>query len=73
MELYYDHPVQVRFWDVQDYIGGIAYHDYIICGCCGQAIFIKEILEEAKNHSLTADEAIIELSWINISDEISGE
>ena len=34
---YYNKPTQVKFYDVDNdlWVGGIAYHDEIICGCCG--------------------------------------
>ena len=74
-ELYYAHPVQVRFWDTNQlkYVGGIAYHDYIICACCGEALRIDEILDLAmKMSKLDPDKAIVELAWIDISQEILG-
>ena len=37
--LYYDIPTQVKFFDFGSeepyWIGGIAFQDVIICGCCG--------------------------------------
>lgn len=74
-ELYYNHPVQVRYWDtgLEQYVGGIGYHEHIICGCCGKLCSISEIIEEASKYSkLDADKAIIEMEWINISNEIIG-
>ena len=72
-ELYYAHPVQVRYWDTgrQRYIGGIGYHDVIICGCCGKACSIDAIIDEAAKYSkIDADRAIIELSWVDIHQSI---
>lgn len=72
-ELYYAHPVQVRYWDTgrQRYIGGIGYHDVIICGCCGKACSIDAIIDEAMKYSkIDADRAIIEMSWIDIHQSI---
>ena len=72
-ELYYTHPVQVRYWDTgrQRYIGGIGYHDVIICGCCGKACSIDAIIDEAMKYSkLDPDRAIIELSWVDIHQSI---
>lgn len=74
-ELYYNHPVQVRYWDtgLEQYVGGIGYHEYIICGCCGKLCSISEIIEEAAKYSkLDADKAIIEMEWIDVSNEIIG-
>lgn len=72
-ELYYAHPVQVRYWDpgLCRYIGGIGYHDVIICGCCGKACSIDAIIDEAAKYSkIDADRAIIELSWVDINQRI---
>ena len=46
---YFEVPTQVKFWDVDGdhYIGGIAYRDKIICGCCGGIFDISEIYESA--------------------------
>ena len=74
-ELYYAHPIQVRYWDTcrQQYIGGIGYHDVIICGCCGKACSIDAIIDEAAKYSkLDADKAIVEMEWIDIHQEILG-
>jgi hypothetical protein len=53
--------------------GGIAYHDFIICGCCGAIMPIEDIIEEANEFGVHFDDAIKELEWIDISDEIAGE
>ena len=74
-ELYYAHPVQVRYWDTgrQKYIGGIGYHDVIICGCCGKACSIDTIIDEAAKYSkIDADRAIIEMEWLAIDQPIIG-
>lgn len=74
-ELYYAHPVQVRYWDTgrQRYIGGIGYHDVIICGCCGKACSIDAIIDEAMKYSkIDADRAIIEMEWLALDREILG-
>jgi hypothetical protein len=74
-ELYYAHPVQVRYWDTgrQRYIGGIGYHDVIICGCCGKACSIDAIIDEAAKYSkIDADRAIIEMEWLAIDQPIIG-
>ena len=75
-ELYYSHPVQVRYWDtdLQKYVGGIGYHDVIICGFCGKACSIAEIIDEVAQHcGMGPDEAIIEMDWIDINQEIIGQ
>ena len=63
---YYEEPTQVIF--LEEYvteekpqkIGGIAYHDYIICGECGAVVKIEDT------------EIVEELSWYDISEEIGG-
>ena len=72
-ELYYAHPVQVKYWDSgrQQYLGGIGYHDVIICGCCGKACPIDAIIDDAlKNSKMDMDKAIVELSWVDIHQSI---
>ena len=53
MKKYYDYPTQVTFIEeseVETYgqsysmCSGIAYHDFIICGCCGATIPLNEVL-----------------------------
>ena len=46
---YFEIPTQVKFWDDHSghYIGGSAYRDEIICGCCGTVFRISEIYEVA--------------------------
>lgn len=75
-ELYYAHPIQVRYWDtdLQKYVGGIGYHDVIICGCCGKACSIAEIIDEAVKYcKMDPDKAIIEMDWIDINQKIIGQ
>lgn len=43
---YFEAPTQVKFWDGR-YIGGIAYRDEIICGCCGGIFKISDVYEVA--------------------------
>ena len=62
---YYSYPIQVVYYnrDVYGYIGGIAYQDVVICGCCGEAIKIQSIIETTP----TDCPSIIEFDdWINI-------
>lgn len=42
-------PTQVKFWDAvsKNYVGGIAYRDGIICGCCGAVFVIDDIYKSA--------------------------
>ena len=73
-ELYYSHPVQVRYWNsfYQKYLGAIAYHDFLICGHCGEINLITDIIDAAANDGKNQDDAIIELDWLNISGNILG-
>ena len=72
--LYYGTPCQVRFYDAAtgNYYGGIAYQDVIFCGCCGSIIPIKDVINNAFRVKMSADEAIVELEWIDLSDIIKG-
>ena len=75
-DLYYAHPIQVRYWDtgLQKYVGGIGYHDVIICGCCGKACSIAEIIDEAAKYcKMDPDKAIIEMEWLDIGQQIIGQ
>ena len=50
--LYFEHPTQVKFIDMDrgseepHWLGGIAYKDEIICGCCGGVFDIKEYYDD---------------------------
>ena len=67
---YFAVPTQVKFWDVrsEDYIGGIAYLDEIICGCCGSVFKISEIYEVAPD--TLKEDSIVVYDWVNISSKI---
>jgi hypothetical protein len=64
MTFYYDCPTQVKFKETEDasdyprWIGGIAYRDEVICCECGSIVSCEDI------------EEIIDLPWVNISDEV---
>ena len=74
--LYYDKPTQVKFIEFDSdepyWIGGIAFHDVVICGCCGGTIEISELYERAEEcgYGYSPIEALI---WIDISEAIKGE
>ena len=65
--LYFDIPTQVAFkenpeiTDTPRWIGGIAFRDEIICGECGAVVDTEDV------------EQIIELPWVNISEELIGD
>lgn len=66
-EFYFETPTQVAFWDENQYVGGIAYKDEIICGCCGGTVKIDEIVEFAPSDV----KPIIDYhDWIPFDDEI---
>lgn len=71
---YFEAPTQVKFWDYNDghYIGGIAYQDGIICGCCGCIFDISEIYEFASD-TLEEDPIVAYDNWVDISHEICGD
>ena len=65
MKTFFDVPAQVKFKIDPNFceeegnlwICGIAYHDVIICACCGGVFEMDEICE------------IVELPWYDFSDE----
>lgn len=71
---YFSVPTQVKFWDVDGdhYIGGIAYRNEIICGCCGGIFDISEIYESAPD-TLEEDPIVVVNGWKGLSDKICGE
>lgn len=58
-KLFFESPTQVRFLndDDNDWRGGIAYQNVIICGCCGAVIPL----------SLFNEGEVEELRWQDIS------
>jgi hypothetical protein len=73
--LYYGTPCQVRFYEAADgyYRGGIAYHDFIICGCCGAVLKTDDVVAEAEKAGIHWDHAVIEYGeWVDLSDTIRG-
>ena len=68
---YFGVPTQVKFWDCDsgNYLGGIAYRDEIICGCCGDIFDISEIYESAPD-ALKEDPIVVYDTWVNLSSKI---
>jgi len=68
---YFNTPVQVKFYDVDGnhYVGGIGYHDKVICGCCGCEFTVDEIMEFVPENTA----GIVILPWVDISQEIIGD
>ena len=56
-------PTQVifRLEGEEAVLGGIAYNDKVICGCCGQAINLSEV------------DLLCCLPWVDIEGEIRGD
>jgi hypothetical protein len=71
-ELYYAHPVQVRYWNSEshNYYGAICYHDFLIDAISGEVCFIMNVIRTAANDGVSADDAIIELDWLNLNKAI---
>lgn len=69
----FDRPTQVKFLDgdTENYIGGIAFEDKIICGCCGCIFEIDDLIEEAD--PTDPRPVIVSLEWVDISNEIKGD
>ena len=73
--LYYDEPTQVKFFDFDNeascWVGGIAYHDVVICGCCGATVEISELYDMAIETGFGEDPIKV-LDWTDINEEIKG-
>jgi hypothetical protein len=71
---YFEVPTQVEFWDFfnKTCLGGIAYRDEIICGCCGNIFDISEIYESAPD-TFEEDPIVVIDSWVDISHDIRGD
>lgn len=70
-KMYFEKPTQVVWIDEDNHShAGIAYHDEIICGCCGGIQSIEEIYEFAPEG---IENPITELEWISIREEIGGD
>lgn len=67
---YFEIPTQVKFWDGR-YIGGIAYRDEIICGCCGGIFGISDIYKVAPD-TLDNDPIVVVDGWKAINYDICG-
>ena len=67
----FDVPTQVLFVDSDGvWCAGIAYEDYIICGCCGGIFYIEDIFDEAPEYVQCAIHKYE--NWVDLSDEIRG-
>lgn len=67
MKKFYEVPTQVKFLEREDVVnephwcGGIAFENKVICGECGSIVELDDIAD------------IVELPWVNISEEILGD
>ena len=68
----FNEPTMVKFYEseCEDWSGGIAYGDEIICACCGATLEIAEILIDAEEAGV--EDPIQPLRWINLRDELLG-
>ena len=70
-KMYFDKPTQVVWVDEDGQKqAGIAFHDVVICGCCGGTTEIWEIYEFAPED---VEYPITELEWTEIREEIGGD
>ena len=68
---YFDNPTQVLFYNIDaddgNYTFGIAYHDTVICGCCGGVFMVDELYDFTPNGKTP----IYPLKgWENLDEEI---
>lgn len=53
------------------YVGGIAYHDFVIDGVSGEIMLIEGVISAAQAvDNISFEEVIVELDWCDISDSI---
>lgn len=70
-KMYFETPTQVVWCDSDNvWHAGIAYHDEIICACCGGVESIEEIYEFAPED---VKYPIEELEWVDVREEIGGD
>lgn len=63
----FDEPTQVMFYDGSEYHAGIAYHDEVICGCCGGTFEVADINEMALEDKVVP---IVALPWVDFSEDV---
>ncbi len=71
---FYEKPKQVIFADPEnpgDWLAGIAFHDSIICSCCGGVFEIEDVVKQAKEDGVV--NPIYEYEdWSDLTDDIFG-
>ena len=72
---FYEKPRQVVFADPEnpgDWLAGIAFHDCIICSCCGGVFEIEDVVNQAQEdggvHPIYEYE-----DWSDLTDDITGD
>ena len=72
---FYEKPKQVMFADPEnpgDWLVGIAFHDSIICSCCGGIFEIEDVIQMAKEDAVV--NPIYEYEdWSDLTDGITGD
>lgn len=72
----FSEPTQVKFFDFNSdeerWIGGIAYQDVIICGCCGAEISLDDFWADWHDIKDTYPEIenplVVYASWVDIDE-----
>ena len=66
---YFYVPTQVKYWngEEEEYCGGIAYKDEVVCACCGAIVEIEDICDLAEEDGV---EPIIELPWSDLNNTV---
>lgn len=75
MKNFYDIPTQVMYWDGDEerYIGGIAYHDEVICATDGCVMEILDLIESVKDSRYNRFDAIYEYgNWEDFTAQLCG-
>jgi hypothetical protein len=71
---FYEKPKQVIFADPEnpgEWLAGIAFHDSIICSCCGGVFEIEDVIKQAEEDGVV--KPIYEYSeWSDITDDVYG-
>lgn len=69
-QTWFDVPTQVAYFDEDHYEAGIAYHDEVICACCGGVTEIDDLIRWAPSGVAPI---VVYKKWVSFKDEIIGE
>ncbi len=75
MKHYFDCPKQVVFADPEnlgEWLCGIAFHDSVICSCCGGVFEIADVLEAATENEVV-NPFYEYKDWSDITNDICGD